>query len=151
MGSGEYRWEGGVGIAPISTMADPLNAGREEYWRHVNSSMNAVSFGFVATAILISMFLIMAIFEKFLRPRSSSSSSSPSSRNRLDLEAQMVYGGKHEFPSPKVNKHLSLSLCLCLCLSELFSLLLQLQSLHSATWLRHFPLLSFHGLIWSFD
>ncbi|KAF8031260.1 hypothetical protein BT93_D0456 [Corymbia citriodora subsp. variegata] len=31
-------------------------------------SVNAVSFGFVATAVLISMFLVMAIFEKFLRP-----------------------------------------------------------------------------------
>ncbi|XP_048328696.2 uncharacterized protein LOC125422184 [Ziziphus jujuba] len=107
MGSGEYRWGGGIGIgiAPVSTMVAPLNnAERDEYyWRHVNSSMNAVSFGFVATAILISMFLIMAIFEKIFRPRSSSSSSSSlPSRNRLDLEAQMVYGGKHDFPSPKM-------------------------------------------------
>ncbi|KAF3443864.1 hypothetical protein FNV43_RR13554 [Rhamnella rubrinervis] len=87
----------------------PFNAEREEYWRHVDSSMNAVSFGFVATAILISMFLIMAIVEKFLRPRSSSPSSP--SRSRLDLEAQMVYGGKHDCPSPKASS-VSLSMCL---------------------------------------
>lgn len=38
--------------------------------------MNAISFGFVATAILISMFLIMAIFEHLFRPTSPLSSSS---------------------------------------------------------------------------
>lgn len=127
MGSGEYRWGGGIGIgiAPVSTMVAPLNnAERDEYyWRHVNSSMNAVSFGFVATAILISMFLIMAIFEKIFRPRSSSSSSSSlPSRNRLDLEAQMVYGGKHDFPSPKVKPSFLFFLCFSLSLSEFLSL-----------------------------
>ncbi|KAH7532920.1 hypothetical protein FEM48_Zijuj04G0073600 [Ziziphus jujuba var. spinosa] len=123
MGSGEYRWGGGIGIgiAPVSTMVAPLNnAERDEYyWRHVNSSMNAVSFGFVATAILISMFLIMAIFEKIFRPRSSSSSSSSlPSRNRLDLEAQMVYGGKHDFPSPKVKPSYLFFLCFSLYLGS---------------------------------
>lgn len=43
---------------------------REEHWMHFDSSVNAISFGFVATAILISMFLVMAIFERFLRQRS---------------------------------------------------------------------------------
>ncbi|XP_031489513.1 uncharacterized protein LOC116257047 [Nymphaea colorata] len=38
-------------------------------WKNFGSSLNALSFGFVATAILISMFLIMAIFEHLLRPR----------------------------------------------------------------------------------
>ncbi|KAL1358346.1 hypothetical protein HN51_003638 [Arachis hypogaea] len=32
------------------------------------SSMSAISFGFVATAILISMFVIMAIFEHLFKP-----------------------------------------------------------------------------------
>ncbi|XP_068498039.1 uncharacterized protein [Phaseolus vulgaris] len=32
--------------------------------------MSAISFGFVATAILISMFLIMAIFEHLFKPTS---------------------------------------------------------------------------------
>ncbi|XP_047978620.1 uncharacterized protein LOC125220497 [Salvia hispanica] len=36
---------------------------KEGPWKSLGSSMNAISFGFVATAILISMFLIMAIFE----------------------------------------------------------------------------------------
>ncbi|WOL12696.1 hypothetical protein Cni_G21463 [Canna indica] len=39
------------------------------------SSMNALSFGFLATAILVSMFLIMAIFEHLLRSRASPTSS----------------------------------------------------------------------------
>ncbi|WRX16236.1 hypothetical protein QQP08_008723 [Theobroma cacao] len=36
----------------------PLNLEREEHWRRFDNSVNAVSFGFVATAILISMFLM---------------------------------------------------------------------------------------------
>ncbi|MCL7045357.1 hypothetical protein MKW94_000590 [Papaver nudicaule] len=38
------------------------------------SPVNAISFGFVATAILIAMFLGMALFEHFLRQRLSASS-----------------------------------------------------------------------------
>ncbi|XP_058082761.1 uncharacterized protein LOC131230770 [Magnolia sinica] len=62
--------ENGWGLAPSG--APPLMMQREEErWRHFDNSVNAVSFGFVATAILISMFLVMAIFERFLRPRST--------------------------------------------------------------------------------
>ncbi|KAK8961932.1 hypothetical protein KSP40_PGU004162 [Platanthera guangdongensis] len=57
---------GGPAIAPLN-----VERGEPERWRHFDSSVNAVSFGFVATAILISMFLVMAIFERFLRPQSS--------------------------------------------------------------------------------
>ncbi|GLJ16232.1 hypothetical protein SUGI_0272350 [Cryptomeria japonica] len=52
----------------------PQDVDREAHWKHFDASVNAVSFGFVATAILISMFLVMAIFERFLRPRPSFSS-----------------------------------------------------------------------------
>ncbi|KAH6813877.1 multidrug resistance protein [Perilla frutescens var. frutescens] len=45
---------------------------KEGPWKSFGSSMNAISFGFVATAILISMFLIMAIFEHLFRPNPSS-------------------------------------------------------------------------------
>ncbi|PIN02799.1 hypothetical protein CDL12_24683 [Handroanthus impetiginosus] len=41
-------------------------------WKSFGTSMDAISFGFVATAILISMFLIMAIFEHLFRPNASS-------------------------------------------------------------------------------
>lgn len=40
-------------------------------FRNYGSSMNSLSFGFLATAILISMFLIMAIFEHLFRTRAS--------------------------------------------------------------------------------
>ncbi|KAL3698205.1 hypothetical protein R1sor_012281 [Riccia sorocarpa] len=36
--------------------------------RHANQTLNAVSFGFIATAVLFAMFLVMAIFERILRP-----------------------------------------------------------------------------------
>ncbi|CAD6217584.1 unnamed protein product [Miscanthus lutarioriparius] len=43
-------------------------AAEEMRWRQLDSGVSAVSFGFVATAILVSMFLAMAILEHFLRP-----------------------------------------------------------------------------------
>ncbi|MBA0723284.1 hypothetical protein Golax_003874, partial [Gossypium laxum] len=74
----------------------PLNIQREEdHWRQFDNSVNAVSFGFVATAILISMFLVMAIFERFLRPNSS-----PTGPNYGDLESQLSFNGKLRHPSP---------------------------------------------------
>ncbi|KAI3499230.1 hypothetical protein L2E82_15645 [Cichorium intybus] len=73
----------------------------DEHWRNFDNSVSAVSFGLVATAILISMFLAMALFERFLRPPSSASATG--ARNRGDLESQMVAHGKLEFPSPKAN------------------------------------------------
>ncbi|MCL7028922.1 hypothetical protein MKW94_030522 [Papaver nudicaule] len=97
----------------------PLFIQREEHWRHFDNSVNAVSFGFVATAILISMFLIMAIFERFLRPRSTHLSNSSEavgggSRNNnhrdLDHQSQMGFNSKLGFPSPKLYLF---SCCLC--------------------------------------
>ncbi|KAF5191398.1 Cttnbp 2 amino-terminal-like protein [Thalictrum thalictroides] len=79
-----------------------LQQREEEHWRHFDNSVNAVSFGFVATAILISMFLIMAIFERFLRPRSTDIMAS-SGRNGSDLEAQVGFNGKLSYPSPKMS------------------------------------------------
>ncbi|CAK9165406.1 unnamed protein product [Ilex paraguariensis] len=46
----------------------------EAPWKKSGTSMNAISIGFVATALLISMFLIMAIFEHLFRPNPSFSS-----------------------------------------------------------------------------
>ncbi|XVE51278.1 hypothetical protein DITRI_Ditri02bG0027000 [Diplodiscus trichospermus] len=80
----------------------PLNVEREDHWRNFDNSVNAVSFGFVATAILISMFLVMAIFERFLRPNSS-----PTGRNHGDLESQLGFNGKLSHPSPKMTIYTS--------------------------------------------
>ncbi|MBA0626791.1 hypothetical protein Godav_004393 [Gossypium davidsonii] len=82
-----------------SPIGAPLNIQREEdHWRQFDNSVNAVSFGFVATAILISMFLMMAIFERFLRPNSS-----PTGPNYGDLESQLSFNGKLRHPSPNVS------------------------------------------------
>ncbi|KAJ6297479.1 hypothetical protein OIU78_023098 [Salix suchowensis] len=89
-------------VSPPPTAVVPLNLERDGHWRHFDNSVNAVSFGFVATAILISMFLVMAIFERFLRPRSlSSSAGANGSSSSNDPEAQVVFHGKLDFPSPK--------------------------------------------------
>ncbi|XP_002278171.1 uncharacterized protein LOC100253450 [Vitis vinifera] len=84
-------------VSPTVAVA-AVNVEREEHWKHFDNSVNAVSFGFVATAILISMFLVMAIFERFLRPRSSPSGS----RTHGDPEAPMMFDGKLRYPSPKM-------------------------------------------------
>ncbi|KAK6157034.1 hypothetical protein DH2020_011282 [Rehmannia glutinosa] len=59
---------------PSPSQTDVVN--KEGPWKSFGSSMDAISFGFVATAILISMFLIMAIFEHLFRPNASHDESS---------------------------------------------------------------------------
>ncbi|XP_026664086.1 uncharacterized protein LOC103716636 [Phoenix dactylifera] len=44
---------------------------RDASSKDIGTSMNAISFGFAATAILVSMFLIMAIFEHLIKPRAT--------------------------------------------------------------------------------
>jgi hypothetical protein len=82
----------------------PLDLHRDEHWTNFDSSVNAVSFGFVATAILISMFLVMAIFERFLRPISPPISPS-GRRSHRDVESHIGSNGKLSHPSPKVSNH----------------------------------------------
>jgi len=83
----------------------PLNVQRDEYDQHwsssFDSSVNAVSFGFVATAILISMFLVMAIFERFLKP--ASPPLLPSGDWNRRRSSQMAFNGKLSHRSPKVS------------------------------------------------
>jgi hypothetical protein len=83
----------------------------EDRWRNPDgsSSVSAVSFGFVATAILVSMFLFMALFEHFLRPRSvggDSTGGDRSGRRRMRLwgrsEGADLEANKLCFPSPEV-------------------------------------------------
>lgn len=77
----------------------PLNVERsEDNWGQFDSSVNAVSFGFVATAILISLFLVMAIFERFLRPTSPEIPPA----GRRDIESQVGFNPKVGYPSPKM-------------------------------------------------
>lgn len=87
-------------VAPSANGGDDGIEGGEDHWRSFDNSVNAVSFGFVATAILISMFLVMAIFERFLRRRPSPSSAVGGGRN--SNEAQMRVQTKLDYPSPEV-------------------------------------------------
>ncbi|KAL7102916.1 hypothetical protein ACP275_08G147800 [Erythranthe tilingii] len=97
MGGAEEGW-GGWPPAPGGA---PPYVQRDDHWTHFDNSVNAVSFGFVATAILISMFLVMAIFEKFLR--TTSPALSPASvRRRDDVEAGR-FDAKLHYPSPKIS------------------------------------------------
>ncbi|XP_073056037.1 uncharacterized protein [Primulina eburnea] len=92
MGSeGEGFWEWQLPLAPSGA---PLFLQRDEHLTHFDDSVNAVSFGFVATAILISMFIVMAIFEKFLRTTSPDVSPPRGGRRGIsDVEAQSHAGG----------------------------------------------------------
>ncbi|XP_027347785.1 uncharacterized protein LOC113859167 [Abrus precatorius] len=91
-----YAVMGAEATAP--TVAPFNDTQKPEHWKHFDDSVNAVSFGFVATAILISMFLLLAIFERFLRQRSDE----PSVPVQMDLEHQMDIGVKLENLSPKM-------------------------------------------------
>ncbi|KAL2524531.1 hypothetical protein Adt_09585 [Abeliophyllum distichum] len=71
---------------------------KEDHWSSFDNSVNAVSFGFVATAILISMFLVMAIFERFLRPRSTAGGGGHSPHGVENARDH----GKLDYPSPKM-------------------------------------------------
>ncbi|KAG9136342.1 hypothetical protein Leryth_027563 [Lithospermum erythrorhizon] len=83
----------------------PLYIQKDDHWRHFDSSVNAVSFGFVATAILISMFLVMAIFERFLRPQTPALTPVDERRNR-DIESQQLrLNAKLAYASPKVSSY----------------------------------------------
>ncbi|KAG6478907.1 hypothetical protein ZIOFF_062354 [Zingiber officinale] len=80
----------------------------EERWRHFDNSVNAVSFGFVATAVLISMFLVMAIFERFLRSRSPLAENGRGGGGDADFGRRMwssldpeVHASKMEYSSSK--------------------------------------------------
>lgn len=72
----------------IYTSSDPSSSQTEVNqngpWKSFGTSMNAISFGFVATAILISMFLIMAIFEHLFKPSESYSSTSDSADRNME-------------------------------------------------------------------
>ncbi|GAB2231427.1 hypothetical protein Droror1_Dr00010433 [Drosera rotundifolia] len=96
MGESHWRFEA-PSVSPTLTNMD-----RDEHWKQFDNSVNAVSFGFVATAILISMFLVMAIFERFLRPNSPSIGSGGGGGGRGDVESQMGFNPKLGYPSPKM-------------------------------------------------
>lgn len=95
----------GLAVSPALNVVVPLRG--EEMWRHFDDSVNAVSFGFVATAILISMFLVMAILERFLRTRHPFLSSDGSNTGARALGASTDPESQHEgFPARKIDRSL---------------------------------------------
>ncbi|XP_013696028.1 uncharacterized protein LOC106400183 [Brassica napus] len=87
----------------------PMNLRREEPWKsRFDDSVNAVSFGFVATAILISMFLVMAIFERLIRTTTTTTTTNPdSSSGRVlsGMDSRVGFNGaasKLGYQSPKM-------------------------------------------------
>lgn len=89
-----------------------MNLRREEPWKsQFDDSVNAVSFGFVATAILISMFLVMAIFERLIRTTTTSTTNSDSSSSRVlpGMDSRVGFNGaatKLGYQSPKASPFL---------------------------------------------
>lgn len=85
-----------------------MNLRREEPWKsRFDDSVNAVSFGFVATAILISMFLVMAIFERLIRTTTTTTNSDSSSGRVLSgMDSRVGFNGaaaKLGYQSPKAS------------------------------------------------
>lgn len=86
----------------------PTNLRREEPWRsQLDDSINAVSFGFVATAVLISLFLIMAIFERLIRTTTITNSDSSPGQVLSVLDSRVGFNdsasSKLGYQSPKVS------------------------------------------------
>ncbi|CAH9089215.1 unnamed protein product [Cuscuta europaea] len=94
MGRGGVSWA--LVLPPGVSPAAACGGGpdKDDQWQNFDSSVNAVSLGFVATAILILMFLVMAIFERLLRGRSSTSPSDAS--NHISIQSKLG------FPSPEM-------------------------------------------------
>ncbi|KAE9593026.1 hypothetical protein Lal_00029424 [Lupinus albus] len=88
----------GVETTPPMVALAPFSTQRQEHLKNFDDSVNAVSFGFVATAILISMFLLLAIFERFFKQRSNEFRD----QTPVDLEDQVDFGGKSKNPSPQI-------------------------------------------------
>ncbi|RYR55255.1 hypothetical protein Ahy_A06g030497 isoform A [Arachis hypogaea] len=89
------------GWAPIgSPMNVNVHSRNDSHWTNFESSVNAVFFGFVATAILISMFLLMAIFERFLRP------TTPMNSPLLLAGLPLILSPRWPFPASLATLHL---------------------------------------------
>ncbi|CAH2038306.1 unnamed protein product [Thlaspi arvense] len=85
---------------PWPPIGAPMNLRREDPLKsRFDDSVNAVSFGFVATAILISMFLVMAIFERLIR--TTTTTNNPDSSSGTDSRVGFNAANKLGYQSPK--------------------------------------------------
>ncbi|KAM1483730.1 hypothetical protein TB2_035001 [Malus domestica] len=103
--------------APLNMLREDHPSSHPPHSPSFNSSVNAVSFGFVAIGILIFLFLVMAIFERFLRPISPDLLLS-GRRGGGDLEAQIGFNGKLSHPSPKISTELETAALRSLALTD---------------------------------
>ncbi|KAI4304340.1 hypothetical protein MLD38_039868 [Melastoma candidum] len=77
-----------------------LQHGRQ---RHNSDELaNALPFGFLATAILVSMFLVMAVFERFLRPSSSETTNDEDRHGDVESQSETDGGKGRCSPRQKV-------------------------------------------------
>ncbi|XP_037418138.1 uncharacterized protein LOC119281815 [Triticum dicoccoides] len=75
--------QGDAAMTPSEPAAADDARGEATTLRDFGTSMDAISFGFAATAILISIFLLMAIFEHLIRPQAfQAPADSPGGRRR---------------------------------------------------------------------
>ncbi|RCV17624.1 hypothetical protein SETIT_3G235200v2 [Setaria italica] len=106
-----------VGMAGVGTPSEPAGdsvAARDDAaaassmrgGADASTNASAISFGFAATAVLVSMFLLMAIFEHLIKPGlASSSSSSSSSSPRSDDDSGEGRGGRRRMGLPPARLH----------------------------------------------
>ncbi|CAL9174050.1 unnamed protein product [Musa hybrid cultivar] len=83
----------------VSTPSE-LAYGRDGSWKDLGTSMSAISFGLAATAILISMFLVMAIFEHLIKPRASLLSSRDSATESSEMRQPHAQVHLQKFQHP---------------------------------------------------
>ncbi|KAI4342968.1 hypothetical protein MLD38_027525 [Melastoma candidum] len=95
-----YSWPPVGSPSDSGSHADALWMLQHEGQRpNSNGSANTLPFGFLATAVLVSMFLVVAVLERFLRP---SSETPDDDERRGDVESQPeTDGGKGRCSPPQ--------------------------------------------------
>ncbi|KQK10872.1 uncharacterized protein LOC100821099 [Brachypodium distachyon] len=85
---------------PALTPSEPAAAADAEATtlRNFGTSMDAISFGFAATAILISIFLLMAIFEHLIKPHAFPTPDEPHPSRRRRSSSSNRSPGKLRSP-----------------------------------------------------
>ncbi|KAI3927568.1 hypothetical protein MKW92_007062 [Papaver armeniacum] len=84
-------WYDYTSANPTPSQSGGGRGGYEEVpWKGFGTSVDAISFGFVATAILVSMFIIMAIFEHLIRPKPTYSSPQAAAQRSFEMGEMRV-------------------------------------------------------------
>ncbi|KAI5018655.1 uncharacterized protein LOC123443147 [Hordeum vulgare subsp. vulgare] len=89
--AGQRSWMGDAAATPSGDARDDGAAAAAAS----STNASAISFGFAATAILIAMFLLMAIFEHLIKPGWAASRGSHADSD-ADGDAQPSHSGRHQ-------------------------------------------------------